>query len=517
MCKAQSLKLPFQSKSYEKWDKAMSDKITILVVEDERIVAKDMQVSLKLLGYQVPAIASSGKEAFDKAAQICPDVILMDINLKGNLDGVETANHIKNHFDVLIIYLTAYADDTTLERAKATEPIGYILKPFKIRELHATIQMAIVKHRMEIKLKKQAQWFATVLKSIGDAVIATDIEGLVTYMNPVAEQLTGWPQAQAVGRSLIEVAPIINSETKLKIQNYFNQVLQEGVVSCITEQILLVSKSGKEVAVAECTAPILDDQGKVTGLVIDFRDITNLKQAEIEIRNALLKEKELNESKSQFICTTSHEFRTPLATILSSADLLEQYGHRWIEPKKLEHLHRIQNATEHMTKLLDDVLLVNKTELGRWEFEPNSLDLVNFCQDLVQNMQLIAGDSYNIKFMNQGVQNIVYLDEKLLRHILTNLLSNAIKYSPQGDTIEFSLVCNQIAAIFTIKDKGIGIPEKDREQLFQSFYRGSNVGATSGTGLGLTIVKEAVDIHGGEIAFTSVGVGTTFTVTLPLY
>lgn len=413
----------------------MSSEVTILIVEDERIVAKDIQVSLEQLGYRVPAIASSGKEAIDKAAQICPDIVLMDINLKGNMDGVETAKHIKNCFNSLVIYLTAYSDEHTLKRAKETEPIGYILKPFKVRELHATIQVAIVKHRMESKLKKHEQWLAAVLKSIGDAVIATDIKGLVTYMNPVAEKLTGWQQEQAIGRSLLQVAPIINSETRINIQNSITKVLQEGVDSYLAEQILLIAKDGTEIPVAECTAPILDDTGKVTGLVIDFRDITNIKQAEIEMHNALLKEKELNESKSQFICTTSHEFRTPLATILSSADLLEQYSYRWVESKKLEHLHRIQNATEHMTTLLDDVLLVNKAEVGRWEFKPDSLNLLNFCQSVVQEMQLIAGDKYIIKFINQSVHDIVYLDEKLLRHILTNLLSNSIKYSPQGGTI----------------------------------------------------------------------------------
>lgn len=493
----------------------MSSEITILIVEDERIVAKDIQVSLKQLGYQVPAIASSGKEAIEKTGEICPDLILMDINLKGELDGIQTAKYIKSYFNVLIIYLTAYADDNTLDRAKETEPIGYILKPFKIRELHATIQVAIVKHRIENKLKDREQWLATVLKSIGDAVIATDTEGLVTYMNPVAEKLTGWQKEQAVGKSLLDVAPIINSQTRIKIDNYITKVWQERAASCLAEQILLITKSGSEIPVAECTAPILDETGKVTGLVIDFRDISNIKQAEIEIRNALLKEKELNESKSQFICTTSHEFRTPLATILSSADLLEQYGYHWVESKKIEHLHRIQNATEHMTKLLDDVLLVNKAELGKWEFTPTALNVVSFCQDLVQEIQVIAGDKYLVKFIEQGVPETVYLDEKLLRHILTNLLSNAIKYSPQGGIIEFSLVCTQVAAIFTIEDRGIGIPEKDQKKLFQSFHRGSNVGATSGTGLGLTIVKEAVNAHGGEITFTSMGKGTTFTVTIP--
>ena len=495
----------------------MSNEVTILIVEDERIVAKDIQVSLEDLGYQVLGIASSGKEAIDKAAQVRPDIVLMDINLKGDMDGIDTAKYIKSSFDILIIYLTAYADDNTLERAKETEPIGYILKPFKTRELHATIQLAVVKHQAEDKLKKHEQWLAAVLKCIGDAVIATDITGLVTYMNPIAEKLTGWQQEQIIGKSLLEVSPIISSKTRINIQNHITKVLQEGVASCLAEQIVLIAKNGTEIPVAEYTSPIIDDKGKITGLVINFRDVTDIKQAETEIHNALLKEKEVNESKSQFICNTSHEFRTPLATILSSADLLEQYGHRWVESKKLEHLHRIQNATEHMTKLLDDVLLVNKTELGKWEFKPTSLNLVNFCQDLVQEMQLIAGDRYMIKFMNHGAHNHCCFDEKLLRHILTNLLSNAIKYSPQGGIIEFNLICTQIATIFTIKDNGIGIPEKDQKQLFQSFHRGSNVGATSGTGLGLTIVKEAVEVYGGEIAFTSVGVGTTFTVTLPLY
>ncbi len=203
----------------------MSNEVTILIVEDERIVAKDIQVSLEDLGYQVLGIASSGKEAIDKAAQVRPDIVLMDINLKGDMDGIDTVKYIKNSFDVLIIYLTAYADDNTLERAKKTEPIGYILKPFKTRELHATIQLAVVKHQAEDKLKKHEQWLAAVLKCIGDAVIATDITGLVTYMNPIAEKLTGWQQEQIIGKSLLEVSPIISSKTRINIQNHITKVL----------------------------------------------------------------------------------------------------------------------------------------------------------------------------------------------------------------------------------------------------------------------------------------------------
>ena len=489
----------------------------VLVVEDENIVAKDIQISLKKLGYEVPAIAASGKIAIEKAAETSPDLVLMDIRLKGDMDGVEAGKEIHTRFNIPVIYLTAYSDEDTLERAKLTEAVGYLLKPFKARELHTMIQMALSKHRIERKFKEHEQWLAAVLKSIGDAVIATDIKGLITFMNPIAEALTGWMQENALGKNSTEIFPIINGQTRTLIESPVTKVLQQEVIACLDEQILLISKNGAEIPIAECASPIQDDTGKITGVVLAFRDITQRQRAEAEIRRALVKEKELNELKSHFISTTSHEFRTPLSAILSSAELLEHYGHKWVEPKKIEHLQRIQTCADSMTQLLDDVLLVSKAEAGKLEFKPTPLDLVQFCRDLVEDMQLIAEDKHTINFVNQGEGSNVYLDEKLLRHILTNLLSNALKYSHLGGTVHFNLFSDRQIAIFRIKDNGIGIPTADQVQLFQCFYRASNVGATSGTGLGLTIVKQSVDLHGGEINFTSeVGVGTTFTVTIPL-
>jgi len=492
---------------------------TILVVEDENIVAKDIQISLRKLGYAVPAIATSGRAAIDKAAEISPDLVLMDIHLKGDMDGVEAGKELHTRFNVPVIYLTAYSDENTLERAKLTEAVGYLLKPFKARELHTMIQMALSKHRMERKLKEHEQWLATVLKSIGDAVIATDIKGVVTFMNPVAEAMTGWTQENALGRDSTEVFSTINDQTRTVIKTCVTEVLQQGKTNCIIpEQMLLITRNGKEIPITKCAAPIQGDTGDVTGVVLAFQDITQRQRAEAEIHRALAKEKELNELKSHFISTTSHEFRTPLSSILSSAELLEHYGHKWVEPKKIEHLHRIQTSAESMTQLLDDVLLVNQVEAGKLDFKPAPLNLLQFCRDLAEEMQLIAEAKHTINFISQAECTNACFDEKLLRHILTNLLSNALKYSPIGSTVHFNLICDQQVAIFCIKDNGIGIPIADQAQLFQSFYRASNVGTTSGTGLGLTIVKQSVDLHGGEITFTSeVGVGTTFTVTIPLY
>src|SRR5919106_186047 len=168
--------------------------VQIMVVEDESIIAEDIQAMLESLGYTVPAIAFSGEEALRKAVETHPDLVLMDIVLKGKMDGVEAAEYLRTHQHLPVIYVTAYADDKTLRRAKITEPFGYILKPLDERALYTAIELALYKHRMEQKVKESEQWLATTLGSIGDAVLATDAHGCVSFMNARAEALTGWRQ-----------------------------------------------------------------------------------------------------------------------------------------------------------------------------------------------------------------------------------------------------------------------------------------------------------------------------------
>jgi PAS domain S-box len=173
----------------------------ILIVEDEGLVAKNIQSRLKRLGYAIVALASSGEEAIRKAEETHPDLVLMDIILEGDMDGVEAAKQIYSRFNIPVVYLTAYADDDTLRRAKITQPFGYILKPFEAKELHSVIEIALHKHKTVRKLEESERWLATTLKSIGDtvAVIVADTNGLITFMNPVAETLTGWKQKNALG------------------------------------------------------------------------------------------------------------------------------------------------------------------------------------------------------------------------------------------------------------------------------------------------------------------------------
>lgn len=357
----------------------------ILIVEDERIVARDIEKRLKKLGYLVPANVASGEEALEQVADTQPDLILMDIQLRGALDGIETAERIRANHNIPVVYLTAYADEVTLQRAKTTEPFGYIVKPFDERELHAAIEIAL-------------------------------------------------------RRRLAEAA----------------------------------------------------------------------------IRVALEKEKELGEFKSRFWSMVAHEFRGPITSILSAAQLLEHHNHELPEDRRREYLFLIQESVRFMDQLLSDVLSLGRAQGGSLEFRPEPLSIAHFCRNLVEEIQFSSGSNHEIIFTYEGdCSSEQLLDKRLLWHILSNLLSNAIKYSPEGGNVYLDLMCAEGELTFRVRDQGIGIPPEDQHHLFEPFHRANNVGSVPGTGLGLTMVKKCLELHGGQITVDSeVDAGTTFIVTL---
>ncbi len=260
----------------------------IMVVEDEGIVAKLIQTMLKDLGYTVYSVTSSGEEAVKKAQENKPDLVLMDIRLKGNTDGIEATEQIQTRFDIPVVYLTAYADEDTLHQAKVTEPYGYILKPIQVRELHAVIETALYKHRIERKLKESKRWLAATLNSIADAVIATDKKGAVVFMNPVAEVLTGWKQKDAVGKDLADIFKITNEGTRTFSENPVTKALRGGVTTDPTNHIL-IAKDGTEIPIDDRAASIRGDKGNITGVVLIFRDITERKKTQEELQHTLEK------------------------------------------------------------------------------------------------------------------------------------------------------------------------------------------------------------------------------------
>ncbi|HEY9853965.1 MAG TPA: ATP-binding protein [Leptolyngbyaceae cyanobacterium] len=362
------------------------NKTKILIVEDELLIATNLSRKLERIGYFVVDIVSSGVAAIERAAETKPDLILMDIVIKGDIDGIETAAQIHKKLDIPVIYTTAYADDNTLERAEKTGSYGYVIKPFKERELHATIKMALSKH-----------------------------------------------------------------------------------------------KEGKK------------------------------------IKSSLQEAKDSSEDKSRYFSIASHDLRTPLSIIQISAYMLENYDSLWDKQIKNKHFDRIKIAVKNMIQMLEDMLTLSKAESGKLKLKPSPCEAIGFCRSLIDELTVICSPKHQLIFESKETSIIANLDINLLRYMLTNLITNAIKYSPKGGTINLVVNSQQEQVIFRVEDRGIGIPPAYQAKLFQQFERGSNVGNIQGTGLGLFIVKEVVDLHGGKISVESqVGVGTTFTIYLPL-
>ncbi len=245
----------------------------IMVVEDERIVAEHIRRSLQNMGYSVPAIASSAGTAIKEAQEKRPDLILMDIVLEGEMDGIETALQIRSRFNIPVVYLTAYSDDKMMERAKITEPFGYVIKPFNDRELHVIIEIALYKHKMEMELKEREQWLAATVKNLGEAVIATDKKGIIKTINPFAEALTGWKKEDALGKSLATVFNIISEGTDKKVEDPVIKAIKEDSFYGLAEHTVLISKEGARIPVDIIGTAIKNDRDGIIGVVLVFYDI----------------------------------------------------------------------------------------------------------------------------------------------------------------------------------------------------------------------------------------------------
>jgi diguanylate cyclase (GGDEF)-like protein/PAS domain S-box-containing protein len=339
----------------------MSKNTSILIVEDEVIVAKDIENKLKKLGYRVFALASSGEEAIQKAAEAELDLVLMDIRLRGNIDGIEAARQIYNVFNVPIIYLTANADTATFERAKTTKPLGYLLKPFKEKELYNTIEVTLARYRIEKQLKDNERWLATILKSIGDGVIACDRNRKITFMNPVAETLTQWLEPEAEGRSVTEVFNITNDKTRCLVNHPVTQALELGVVVGIPENTILITKNGAEIPIDDSAAPIKDDNNQVRGAVWVFRDITDRKQSEAILHRRQQEFKALVENAPDIIARFNSQLRyvyvnpaietltgIPASTFIgkTKAELNMPEGVGWLWEQKLRQVFQTKQENE---------------------------------------------------------------------------------------------------------------------------------------------------------------------------
>ena len=353
--------------------------------------------------------------------------------------------------------------------------------------------------------------YKLLIDNANDAIIVAQ-DGIVKFANPRAVGITGYSFEELASKNFIEF--IHPDDRQLVLDNYIKRINKQDVE--VGYQFRVVCKDDS-IRVVELNAVLISWQGKPATLNF-LSDVTERRRAEEEVKKSLEKERELSELRSRFISMTSHEFRTPLTSILSSAEIIEKYFDKLSDEQRAKNLHRIQDNVKHMTQLLSDVLFIGKTEAKKLQLHRQMIDLKQLCKNIVEQFEinLILKTKHRLVFVEKNLSEEVSLDPKMIRQILDNLISNAIKYSSEGSEVKFEAECTDEKIFFTVKDNGIGIPPEDQKRLFEPFHRAANASAISGTGLGLAIVKGSVEQHGGTIKVESeLGKGTTFKVELP--
>jgi PAS domain S-box-containing protein len=414
------------------------------------------------------------------------------------------------------------ADSAAPIRAADGEIIGVVLVFRDVTE----------ERRAEDALAEQREWFETTLQSIGDAVIATDVHGLVVFMNPIAEQLTGWRLAEASGRPCADIFNIVNENSRRTVESPVAHVLAEGTVVGLANHTVLISADGTERPIDDSGAPIRSRDGRIVGVVLVFRDVSERRRADLERRDATLERDRLLEAeraaradaerasrvKDEFVAMVSHELRTPLNAILGWTQLMVKPG---APPDVIARgLDVIARNTRLQTQLIADLLDISRIVSGKLRLDIEQIDLARVVSDAIDTVQREADDKgIALTRRLDGKVGAIAGDAARIQQIIWNLLSNAIKFTPAGGQVVVRLRKAGTDAEITVTDTGAGIRPDFLPQIFDRFQQAdqSITRRFGGLGLGLSIVKHLVELHGGTISAASGGIGrgTTFTIVLP--
>ncbi len=248
---------------------------SILLVEDEFILSEDLKEILINFGYEVVGMSACGEDAIAIAESLRPDLVMMDIMLVGEIDGIDAAIEIRQRLQIPVIFLSAYANETIIQRAKKAQPCGYVFKPFQEHEIKAAVELALHKHATQQQIAENEKWLDNVLTSIGDGVITTDIHEAVTFLNPVAESLTGWMLDEAIGLPYDKVFNIVYAKTKCAVESPIRRAIQSGDAIRFSADVLLIKRDGEAISIDDSAAPIRDKQGDIRGGVVIFRGSPN--------------------------------------------------------------------------------------------------------------------------------------------------------------------------------------------------------------------------------------------------
>ena len=489
-------------------EQPLQERPKILVVDDEQVVALDVEASLDALGYEVVGIAGTGKEALRLTAETSPDLVLMDIQLYGSMDGIAAAGEIRNRWQIPVVFITAFASEEVLARAKATGPYGYVAKPFQTKDLKATVAVALQQHRLTKQVFQEHGWLRTLLEGMSDGVVATDIRGEVKFLNPVAEKLIGWTLAEAMGRPIEEVYPLRTESGAPLSQCQLRRVLATNQ-AIGRQRFILTTRFGRNVMVEDSAAPMHDAQGELTGAVTVIADITERLESERERERLVTELQRSNAALGRFSYTVAHDLQAPVRAVKSFTELLARELAQPLQQKAAEYLNWITGAATGMEHLIQ--ALLRYAQVGEAAIHPEMVSAGQAWAEV--QVSLSASLSETQAHLDAGLLPTICADRVQFQQLLQNLLSNAIQYRLPGQAPKISITGKAIAGgwEFAVTDQGQGIPPEQVERIFVPFARlhGRDV---PGTGLGLTLCRTIVERHGGRIWAESAGVGQGATI-----
>ncbi len=501
----------------------------ILIVEDEGLVALDLQSRLQRIGYSVVGIADTRERAMSIALAQLPDLVLMDIHLAGGSDGITAADDIHEALGLPIVFLTAYADTETLDRAAKVAPFGYIVKPFEERSLAATVQMALARRDAELKVQQMERWLATTLRSIGDAVISVGADGRINYFNHQAERLTGWMRGEALGMDYREVLIFIHEEAGMPPPPHpVAEAMASGLVFQLAPQTELVMKTGDKVPVDDSAAATRDEKGAINGVILVLRDRSQQRRHEQERRKIEEKMQEAQRLESLGVLAggIAHDFNNLLGAMMMNAEMI---GHRL--PKnapELEGLADIQLAGKRAAELCQQMLAY----AGQGKYLETVFDLSAMVQDTLSLLRMVISKKAELRLALDPALPPLKGDASQIRQVIMNLVINASDALGEGSgsiavetrrttaeraTLNDAVVGKDLPGgeylLLEVRDTGCGMSGETQARIFDPFFTTK----FTGRGLGLAAVLGIVRSHHGALLLDSTpDLGATFRVLLPI-
>ncbi len=500
----------------------------ILVVEDEFIVAADLKARLIRFGYRATDGCPSGARALELSELLRPDLVLMDIHLAGEMDGIAAAQEIRRRFGIPVVFLTAYSEDATLDRAKQAEPSGYILKPFDDRELKVVVDMALYKHAAEAAARRSEQSYRMLFETVPQGVVYQDLEGCITAANPAAGRILGmdWQELRN-RRSSDPCWQAVRADGSAFPGDQHPSMVALRTGQPVRDVVMGVFNPvrGQYVWINVVAMPLFRD-GRLVEVYTCFEDITERRQAASELEHHRLHLEELvatrtvelaaardaaeaaSRAKSVFLANMSHEIRTPMNAIIGLTHLLRRTAG---DPRQQAQLARIAEAADHLLSIINDILDLSKIEAGKLQLEQADFELetvldrirVAFSEQAVTKGLELAFDA------DPALPAGLYGDAMRLTQVLLNLAGNAIKFTERGSVLLRASKVEETGADvvvrFEVRDTGIGIAPESLGRLFGAFEQadGSTTRRYGGTGLGLAISQRLVHLMGSTIEVES--------------